>query len=119
MKTSNPAVNPGVAAFATIASEGAFGAVPPEKAVLTPDPNRPRRTYLQQVVHDTLQNRTAVFGPGIHHCVGHYLARVELDVLFRRLVDRVAKMEANTSNLKFQVNPVFRGLEALPVRFAA
>lgn len=64
-------------------------------------------------------DRTAVFGPGIHHCVGHYLARVELDVLFRRLVDRVPKMEADTSDLTFQPNPVFRGLNALPVRFSA
>lgn len=64
-------------------------------------------------------DRTAVFGPGIHHCVGHYLARVELDVLFRKLLDRAKKLEADTSNLTFQPNPVFRGLNALPVRFSA
>lgn len=64
-------------------------------------------------------DRAAVFGPGIHHCVGHYLARVELDCLYRRIVDRVSKMEADTRDLRFQLNPVFRGLEALPVRFAA
>lgn len=62
-------------------------------------------------------DRLATFGPGFHHCVGHYLARVELDSLFRRLVQRFGKMEADTSNLQFQLNPVFRGLEALPVRF--
>jgi cytochrome P450 len=64
-------------------------------------------------------DRVAVFGPGFHHCVGHQLARIELDCLFRRLVDRVSKMEADTSDLRFQPNPVFRGLESLPVRFTA
>lgn len=64
-------------------------------------------------------DRMASFGPGIHHCVGHYLARVELDALYRRIVKRFKTMEADTSNLQFQLNPVFRGLEALPVRFAA
>ncbi len=61
-------------------------------------------------------DRVAVFGPGFHHCVGHQLAKVELDSLFRRLFQRVRKIEADTSKLQFQRNPVFRGLEALPVR---
>lgn len=61
-------------------------------------------------------DRVAVFGPGFHHCVGHQLAKVELDALFRRLFQRVGKIEADTSTLQFQRNPVFRGLESLPVR---
>ena len=63
--------------------------------------------------------RFAVFGPGLHHCVGHHLARIELECLYRRWVERVGKVEADTRNLQFQRNPVFRGLESLPVRISA
>ena len=84
--------------------------------------NRDPRMFENPTVLDFKRkniDRLATFGPGFHHCVGHYLARVELDSLFRRLVQRFPKMEADTSNLQFQMNPVFRGLEALPVRFTA
>lgn len=64
-------------------------------------------------------DRMATFGPGFHHCVGHYLGRVELEALYRRIVNKFSKMEADTRDLVFQLNPVFRGLEALPVRFTA
>lgn len=82
--------------------------------------NRDPRMFENPTVLDFKRkniDRLATFGPGFHHCVGHYLARVELDTLFRRLVQRFPKMEADTSKLQFQLNPVFRGLEALPVRF--
>lgn len=84
--------------------------------------NRDPRVFERPTVMDFSRpnlDRFAVFGPGIHHCVGHHLARVELECLYRRLFNRISKMEADTGALQFQRNPVFRGLEALPVRFAA
>jgi len=56
------------------------------------------------------------FGPGIHHCVGHYLARAELAVFFRTFLPRFAKIEILDEPLAVLPNLVFRGLQHLNVR---
>lgn len=61
---------------------------------------------------------SATFAPGTHHCLGHFLARMELDLLFRKLFAR-AKVEVLSKDLQFTPNYAFRGLEALPVRITA
>lgn len=61
-------------------------------------------------------DRLATFGPGVHHCVGHYLARLELDTLFRTLFKRTRSIEVTTDEVEYQPNFVFRGFQALPVR---
>jgi cytochrome P450 len=63
-------------------------------------------------------NGSMTFGPGIHHCVGHILARMELDVFFRAFFTRFNKVEMLTDNLTYTPNYAFRGLEQLPVKFA-
>lgn len=84
--------------------------------------NRDPRVFERPEVLDFTRpnlDKIAVFGPGIHHCVGHHLARIELDTLFRKLFTRVAKIELLSDDVQFQRNVVFRGIEALPVRFTA
>ncbi len=103
MELHGQRVEPGQYAFVMIAAANRDPRVFDDPAVM----NFSRRNI----------DRMAVFGPGFHHCVGHYLARVELECLYRRLVQRFPTMQADTSDLVFQLNPVFRGLEALPVRF--
>lgn len=61
-------------------------------------------------------DRSAVFAPGFHHCLGHYLARVELEFLFRNLYEMVDQVEIFDQELRFQPNVVFRGIEHLQVR---
>jgi cytochrome P450 len=64
-------------------------------------------------------NRHLAFGAGPHLCLGMTLARRELDVALWRLVRRMPRLRLD------EVRPmrrradslVFRGLEALPVRF--
>lgn len=61
---------------------------------------------------------SCTFAPGLHHCLGHHLARLELDTLYRKLFAR-AKVELLTDDLHFTPNYAFRGLERIPVRITA
>jgi len=63
--------------------------------------------------------KSATFGPGLHHCLGHYLARMELDILYRKLFARAKKLELAADDFEFTPNYAFRGLEKIPVRLAA
>jgi cytochrome P450 len=62
--------------------------------------------------------KSATFGPGLHHCLGHYLARMELDTLYRQLFERAKKVELAADDFQFTPNYAFRGLERIPVRLA-
>jgi pimeloyl-[acyl-carrier protein] synthase len=63
--------------------------------------------------------RSATFGPGIHHCLGHFLARMELDILYGKLFARACSVELTADDLQFTPNYAFRGLESIPVRLTA
>lgn len=57
------------------------------------------------------------FGPGLHHCIGHYIARVELEIFFRNFLPRFSKIEILDKELALLPNLSFRGLRYLNVRF--
>jgi len=60
------------------------------------------------------------FGLGTHFCLGASLARLEGRAVFRRLGERVGRVElAGGGALAYRANPVLRGLRSLPVRLAA
>jgi cytochrome P450 len=59
---------------------------------------------------------SVTFGPGFHHCVGHLLARAELDILFRSLFSRFSRVEILDSDPPFTPNYAFRSLTNLPIR---
>lgn len=61
---------------------------------------------------------SCTFAPGLHHCLGHMLARMELDTLYRKLFARVPKIELLSEDLRFTPNYAFRGLEEIPVRLS-
>ncbi len=63
--------------------------------------------------------KSVTFGPGIHHCLGHYLARLELDVMFRKLFSRASRVELAGEALRYTPNFAFRGLERIPVTMVA
>jgi cytochrome P450 PksS len=63
--------------------------------------------------------RSATFGPGVHHCLGHFLARMELDILYRKLFKRTIRVELTSETMRFTPNYAFRGLERIPVRLTA
>jgi cytochrome P450 len=56
------------------------------------------------------------FAPGMHHCIGHLLAKVQLDEYFAELVQRFDP-EMLDDRLHFGLSIGFRGLESLNMRF--
>ena len=55
------------------------------------------------------------FGKGIHHCLGYGLAKLEGEVAFGALLERVGAMDLVDAAPRWQANTSIRGLEALPV----
>jgi cytochrome P450 len=64
-------------------------------------------------------NRHLAFGWGPHYCFGAPLARVEAEIVFRTIVERLRNLELACETLRWRNNTTFRGLETLPVTFEA
>lgn len=61
------------------------------------------------------------FGHGVHMCIGANLARRELDVAFRVLLERLDAftLDCAEADLYYPPNVLLRGLARLPIRFTA
>ena len=59
--------------------------------------------------------RHIAFGRGIHHCLGAPLARIEGEILFRKLLERYPDVRL-AAKPRFRRQIVLRGVESLPVR---
>jgi cytochrome P450 len=57
------------------------------------------------------------FGHGAHFCLGASLARLEAESAFRGLLARFPRLELASDKVEWRLNPILRGLKALPVRF--
>jgi cytochrome P450 len=62
-------------------------------------------------------NRHLAFGAGTHFCLGAQLARLELEVLFETLLERLPGLRLDGGPPCYRPGLVFRGLEHLPVRW--
>jgi cytochrome P450 len=62
-------------------------------------------------------NRHVAFAPGLHHCLGATLARLEGQVAFEALLSRFPRLRLTDHPLEWHPNLVIRGLKALPVTF--
>jgi pimeloyl-[acyl-carrier protein] synthase len=60
-------------------------------------------------------DQSLVFGPGIHHCIGHLLAKLQVSELFTAIVERFDRAEV-LEEPKFTAALVFRGVTELKVR---
>jgi len=58
------------------------------------------------------------FGSGIHHCLGAALARMEGQVVFRRLVERFSRIDPLVEQPEQRTGLTLRGLATLPVSVA-
>jgi len=63
-------------------------------------------------------NRHLQFGYGIHFCLGAPLARLEARIAFPRLLSRLPDLEPAIGEPEWLDSLVFRGMKALPMRFA-
>ena len=58
------------------------------------------------------------FGKGIHFCLGAHLARIEIDIVLRQLIEHLGRIEiVNDVPLEFSPNISFRGPVSLPARW--
>ncbi|WP_157219236.1 cytochrome P450 [Flavisphingomonas formosensis] len=68
----------------------------------------------------TRDNRgSMVFGPGIHFCLGHHLAKMQLTEFLGALVRKVKRIEVLDDALDFLPVWVFRGVYQMDVRVTA
>lgn len=58
------------------------------------------------------------FAPGLHFCLGHYLARLELSIFFKHLVVRFDNIAIPKQKTVHNGNFVFRGIESLQASFS-
>jgi pimeloyl-[acyl-carrier protein] synthase len=80
--------------------------------------NRDPRVYAHadRLDLDRDNSQSLVFAPGLHHCVGHLLAKMQLTEFFGALVQRFEGVELLDPALDFMPQIVFRGLYKLNIR---
>jgi cytochrome P450 PksS len=71
--------------------------------------------YASDVDRANLRDSFA-FGPGMHFCIGHILARTELSEFFKRAFQRF-NIEILQDNLEMAPSYIFYGYKQLRVRF--
>ena len=69
------------------------------------------------LILDRSPNPHLSFGAGIHYCLGAPLARLELAILFRAILEQMPTLEL-VAEPAWKPRFVLRGLQALPVRLA-
>lgn len=65
------------------------------------------------------QGDNMTFAPGLHHCIGHYMAKMQLGEFFPELVRRFERFELLEDEIQFGAGIAFRGPERMPMRFVA
>lgn len=82
--------------------------------------NRDRRRYENPERFDVRRKPTGhvAFGTGIHGCVGQLVARLEAEVIFRALVERVEAIELADKPTR-KLNNTLRSLGTLPIELVA
>ena len=61
-------------------------------------------------------NKHLGFGHGIHFCLGAPLARIEANIAFREIAQRLPDIQLATDQIRWRPTAGLRALEALPVR---
>ena len=62
-------------------------------------------------------NQHLSFGFGTHFCLGAQLARIEAQIAFRAMMQRLPEMQLDTDCIEYQPAMGIRSLKSLPVRF--
>jgi len=68
------------------------------------------------LTRDTSKHLT--FAPGFHLCLGHYLARLELSIFFKHLMQRFDNIVIAEQKTEQNGNFVFRGIQHLQANFS-
>ena len=83
--------------------------------------NRDPRVYDRASEIDFARDNNSVltWGPGLHHCLGHLLAKMQLAEFFTRAYRRYAQIEVVEPDLRFGPAPSFRGFPVMHVKLHA
>jgi cytochrome P450 len=65
---------------------------------------------------DRQNDQALTFGPGLHHCIGHLLAKLQVSAFFNALVQRFDGVEI-LEQPEFNASPIFRNVTGLKTRF--
>lgn len=73
----------------------------------------------ETLILDRQNNKHVGFGSGIHHCLGAPLARLESNIAFQVLFERLPniRLAINPKNLRWNSSLITRGVKAIPVKF--
>ncbi|KOT39087.1 cytochrome P450 [Streptomyces caelestis] len=65
------------------------------------------------------ERRHVAFGYGVHQCLGQNLVRVEMEIAYRKLFERIPTLELDVppDGLAFKYDGILFGLHELPVRW--
>jgi cytochrome P450 len=61
-------------------------------------------------------DRTLTFGPGVHHCIGHMLAKLQMGEFLAAAVQRFDRIEV-LEEPSWVSNLIFRSVDGLRIRF--
>jgi cytochrome P450 len=88
--------------------------------LMTAAANRDPRVYQNPETIDVTRanDRVTVFGPGIHHCIGHLLAKMQLCEFFPAFFTRFPDARVAEDALNFVPSLSFRGLSRLRMRLS-
>jgi pimeloyl-[acyl-carrier protein] synthase len=80
--------------------------------------NRDPRVFENPAEIDFSRDNSAVpsWGPGLHHCVGHLLAKMQLAEFFTRAYRRYEQIEVIEPDLRYGPAPSFRSFPTMHVR---
>ncbi|WP_148313232.1 cytochrome P450 family protein [Sorangium cellulosum] len=75
----------------------------------------------ERLMLDRDPNRHLAFGSGVHYCLGAPLARLEAQIAFPAIVQDLPglRLAVPRSSLTWKPSSILRGLDRLPVKFAA
>lgn len=86
--------------------------------ILSANRDAAKFTQADEFVVDRQPNAHISFGFGIHFCLGAPLSRLEGQIVFATLLERMANLQqVEPGNLKMQRYPFFMALQELPVVF--
>jgi len=86
--------------------------------IMTAGANRDPRAFVEPERLDLSRNQdnNVTFGPGAHHCIGHFFAKMQLTEFFPEFLRRYHSFDVLDDRLQFGGGLTFRGPQAMRVR---
>lgn len=89
--------------------------------IMTAGANRDPRVFAEPERLDLTRSQynNVTFGPGVHHCIGHLFAKMQLTEFFPEFLRRYQEFEVTDEQIQFGGGLTFRGPQALNLKLSA